>query len=78
MPLARTADLVSAAYRAGSAISAFNVITLESAEAIVSGAEKADRPVILQISENAVKFHHGLLAPIAAASTRSLLRPRLT
>jgi fructose-bisphosphate aldolase, class II len=67
MPLARTADLVSAAYRAGSGLLAFNVITLESAEAIVAGAETADRPVILQISENAVKFHHGRLAPIAAA-----------
>jgi fructose-bisphosphate aldolase, class II len=68
MPLARTADLVAAAYRAGSGVLAFNVITLESAEAIVSGAEKADRPVILQISENAVKFHHGRLAPIATAA----------
>ena len=68
MPLARTADLVSAAHRAGSGVLAFNVITLESAEAIVAGAEKADRPVILQISENAVKFHHGRLAPIAAAA----------
>ena len=69
MPLARTADLVSAAYRAGSGLLAFNVITLESAEAIVAGAEKAHRPVILQISENAVKFHSGRLAPIAAAAT---------
>lgn len=69
MPLARTADLVSAAYRTGSGLLAFNVITLESAEAIVAGAEQADRPVILQISENAVKFHHGRLAPIAAATT---------
>jgi fructose-bisphosphate aldolase, class II len=69
MPLARTADLVSSAYDTGSAILAFNVITLESAEAIVGGAEKAGRPVILQISENAVKFHHGRLAPIAAAAT---------
>src|SRR6478752_4827805 len=69
MPLARTADLVAAAYRAGTGLAAFNVITLESAEAIVAGAEKADRPVILQISENAVKFHHGRLAPIAAATT---------
>ena len=68
MPLARTADLVSAAYQAGSGLVAFNVITLESAEAIVAGAEKADRPVVLQISENAVKFHHGRLAPIAAAT----------
>jgi len=69
MPLARTADLVSAAYRAGSGLLAFNVITLESAEAIVAGAETANRPVILQVSENAVKFHNGRLAPIAAAAT---------
>jgi fructose-bisphosphate aldolase class II len=69
MPLARTADLVAAAYRAGSGIAAFNVITLEYAEAIVAGAEAADRAVILQVSENAVKFHHGRLAPIAAATT---------
>lgn len=69
MPLARTADLVSAAHRAGSGIVAFNVITLEYAESIVAGAESANRPVILQISENAVKFHHGRLAPIAAATS---------
>ncbi len=69
MPLARTADLVAAAYRSGTGVVAFNVITLEYAEAIVAGAEKANRPVILQLSENAVKFHHGRLAPIAAAAT---------
>ena len=69
MPLARTADLVAAAYRAGSGVVAFNVITLEHAEAIVAGAEKANRPVILQISENAVKFHYGRLAPIASETT---------
>ena len=68
MPLARTADLVAAAHRAGTGLAAFNVITLEHAEAIVAGAERAGRPVILQISENAVKFHHGRLGPIAAAT----------
>jgi fructose-bisphosphate aldolase class II len=68
MALARTADLVAAAYRAGTGLAAFNVITLEHAEAIVAGAEQAGRPVILQISENAVKFHHGRLRPIAAAT----------
>ena len=68
MPLARTADLVTAAYRDGSGILACNVITLEHAEAIVTGAERVGRPVILQLSENAVKFHHGRLAPIAAAA----------
>ncbi len=69
MPLARTADLMAAAHRTGTGLAAFNVITLEHAEAIVAGAERAGRPVILQISENAVKFHHGRLAPIAAAVT---------
>lgn len=49
-------------------VGAFNVITIEHAEAIVTGAEAAGRPVILQISENAVRFHGGRLAPIAAAA----------
>lgn len=62
MSLVPTASLVSAP------IAAFNVITLEHAEAIVAGAEAAGRPVILQISENAVKFHGGRLGPIAAAT----------
>lgn len=69
MPIARTADLVAAAHRAGSGLVAFNVITLEHAEAIIAGAERVGRPVVLQISENAVKFHHGRLRPIAAATT---------
>src|SRR5690606_35933345 len=49
-------------------VGAFNVITMEHAEAIVTGAEAACRPVILQISENAVRFHGGRLGPIAAAA----------
>ncbi|MGK5740963.1 class II fructose-bisphosphate aldolase [Micromonospora sp. URMC 103] len=62
MPLVPTGQVVAA----GPAC-AFNVITLEHAEAIVAGAEAAGRAVILQISENAVRFH-GRLAPIAAAT----------
>jgi fructose-bisphosphate aldolase class II len=68
MPIARTADLVAAAHRAGTGVAAFNVITLEHAEAIVDGAALAGRAVILQISENAVKFHRGQLRPIVAAA----------
>lgn len=49
------------------AIGAFNVIHLESAEAIAAGAEQAGRPVIMQISENCVKYH-GSLTPIARAT----------
>jgi fructose-bisphosphate aldolase class II len=61
-----SAGIVGAARAAGSAAVAFNVIGIEHAEAIVTGAEQADRPVILQLSENCVDYH-GALAPIAAA-----------
>jgi fructose-bisphosphate aldolase, class II len=66
--LTPTGEIVAAAQAAGEAAGAFNVITVEHAEAIVTGAESAGRPVILQISQNAVKFHGGRLAPIAAAA----------
>ncbi|MEU1972982.1 class II fructose-bisphosphate aldolase [Microbacterium sp. NPDC019599] len=49
------------------AIGAFNVITLEYAEGIVLGAERAGLPVLLSVSHNAVRFH-GALAPIARGS----------
>ncbi|GIH17567.1 class II fructose-bisphosphate aldolase [Rugosimonospora africana] len=82
MPLVSTANLVvpnaatdlgrgvaaDALSQIGRAIGAFNVITLEHAEAIVAGATAANRPVILQISENAVRFHGGALGPVAAAA----------
>jgi fructose-bisphosphate aldolase class II len=67
MTLTTTAQLLSDAVGAGRGVAAFNVITLESAEAIVTGAESAERPVILQLSENAVKFHHHQIRPLAAA-----------
>ncbi|MFF3560913.1 ketose-bisphosphate aldolase [Streptomyces sp. NPDC002574] len=68
MPLIGTATLVRSARAEGRGAGAFNVITLEHAEAIVAGAEAAGRPVICQISENAVRFHGGALAPIARAT----------
>lgn len=64
MPLVPTANLVVS----GTGVGAFNVITLEHAEAIVAGASAAGRPVILQVSENAVRFHGGALGPVAAAA----------
>jgi fructose-bisphosphate aldolase class II len=66
MALVTTGEIVATARAARSGVAAFNVITVEHAEAIVAGAEAAQRPVILQVSENAVKFH-GRLEPIAAA-----------
>ena len=68
MPLVTTADLVRQASDSRRGVAAFNVITLEHAEAIVLGAARAQTPVVLQISQNAVKFHGGHLQPIAAAT----------
>lgn len=66
MAVTTTARLLAQAARLGRGVGAFNVITLEYAEAIVTGAETAGRPVILQLSENAAKFH-GRLRPVTAA-----------
>ena len=60
-------DLVTEARARQRGIGAFNVVLLEHAEAIVEGAENAALPVILQISQNAAKYH-GSFEPIAAAS----------
>ncbi|MBB5624871.1 fructose-bisphosphate aldolase class II [Sphaerisporangium krabiense] len=59
----RTGDIVAAA---PAGVGAFNVIQLEHAEAIVAGAEAAGAPVVLQISENCVRYH-GALRPIVLA-----------
>ncbi|WP_461030131.1 class II fructose-bisphosphate aldolase, partial [Streptomyces sparsus] len=69
MTLVRTAELMADVRQSGRAVFAFNVITLEHAEAVAAGAEAARRPAILQVSENAVRFHHDRLAPLAAAAT---------
>ena len=65
--LTRTGDIVDSAARLGKGVGAFNVIQLEHAEALVAGAEAAGAPIILQISENTVRYH-GALEPIALAT----------
>lgn len=59
--------MVNLARSKGAAIGAFNVIQLEHAEAIISGANQAQLPVILQISQNAIAYH-GALEPISLAT----------
>ncbi len=68
--LTTTASLVRAATANRTPVLAFNVITLEHVEAVCRAAERTDRPVILQISENAVKYHGGAAA--LAATCRIL------
>ncbi|MGV9693435.1 class II fructose-bisphosphate aldolase [Streptomyces sp. NPDC003444] len=67
MPLTPTDEIARRARAAGTGVGAFNVLQLEHAQAIVTGAENADRPVVLQISENTVRYH-GALEPVALAS----------
>ncbi|MXM64617.1 ketose-bisphosphate aldolase [Streptomyces sp. HUCO-GS316] len=71
MPLVSTGALVSDAAAKHRAVAAFNVITLEHVEAVIAGAEAAKSPVVLQISENAVKFRHGQLLPLARAAVHA-------
>jgi len=74
MSLHSTAELVAAARDGGHAVAAFNVITLEHVEAVVAGAEEAGRPVIIQVSENAVRFHAGQVVPLARAAAAAAER----
>lgn len=73
MTLTTTADLVAAAQDSSAPIFAFNVVTLEHAEAIAAGAAAAGASCILQVSHNTIRFHHGpeaiLAATVAVASS---------
>jgi fructose-bisphosphate aldolase class II len=67
MPLVPTADIVARAAAARTAAVAFNVLHLETAEALAAAAERAGAPLILGISENCIRYHGGL-EPITAAT----------
>ncbi|CAM5261236.1 class II fructose-bisphosphate aldolase [Streptomyces aurantiogriseus] len=68
MPLTTTGELITRARAARTAVAAFNIITLEHIEAVITGAESVGAPVVLQVSENAVKFRQGRLLPLARAA----------
>ncbi|KMS70855.1 fructose-bisphosphate aldolase [Streptomyces viridochromogenes] len=74
MPLVTTGELVTRAATAHSAVAAFNIITLEHVEAVIAGAESVRSPVVLQVSENAVKFRYGRLLPLARAAVTAAER----
>ncbi|MFF8311600.1 class II fructose-bisphosphate aldolase [Streptomyces lydicus] len=67
MPLVPTSSIVDAAREAQVGAAAFNVIHLETAEALVTAAERTGIPLILQISENCVRYH-GSLLPLTRAT----------
>ena len=66
MSLVPIAGIIGPARAAGEGAAAFNVIGIEHAEAIATGAERAGQPVILQLSENCIDYH-GALEPVARA-----------
>ncbi|MEU0136671.1 class II fructose-bisphosphate aldolase [Streptomyces sp. NPDC006296] len=67
MPLMSTGEITHGARAGGTGVGAFNVVQIEHAQAIASGAEAAGLPVILQVSENTARYHGGL-EPIGLAS----------
>ena len=72
MTVARAVDVLVVNQQFQNACGAFNVIQLEHAEAIIAGAQAVELPVIVQISENAVRYHGGL----AAIGTATLIMAR--
>ncbi|MER5213088.1 class II fructose-bisphosphate aldolase [Streptomyces sp. NPDC002838] len=74
MPLVTTGELVTRAAAEQSAVPAFNIITLEHIEAVIAGAESLNAPVVLQVSENAVRFRYGRLLPLARAAVAAAER----
>ncbi len=69
MPLAGLPELLSTAKQGRYGVGAFNVIQLEHAEAIIAGAVASAAPVVLQVSENTIRYH-GSAAPILSACLR--------
>ena len=67
MTLARLSEVMAPAAVSGTGLGAFNVFSIEHAEALTAGAETAGIPVVLQISQNAVRYH-GSLVPIGLAT----------
>ncbi|KNX38771.1 class II fructose-bisphosphate aldolase [Luteipulveratus halotolerans] len=61
MTLARLDDVLVQARAAGRGVGAFNVVQLEHAHGLIAAAEETGLPVVLQISENAARYHGSLL-----------------
>ncbi len=66
MPLVTPHAALRRAHTERRGLAAFNVIQLEHAESYATAAEAAGRTIVLQVSQNAVRYH-GALAPLAKA-----------
>ncbi len=68
--LTTTSQLLDHASTTSTPVLAFNAITLEHAAAIVDGSADAGTPVIIQVSQNAIRYHGGRAAPLLAACAK--------
>ncbi len=67
MSLSPLSTVLEDAATGGRGLAAFNVILLEHAEAYATAAEQTGRPVVMQLSQNCVRYH-GSLRPLALAT----------
>lgn len=58
MALVTTKEMFLKAYKEGYAIGAFNVDNIDVMQGVLAGAEKAKSPVIIAVSQSALKFMH--------------------
>ena len=75
MTVANMAELLRDARSGGYAIGAFNVVTIETAEGIIAGAQDARCPVVVQVSENTSRYHGGLEGIGAACVALAMQAP---
>ena len=75
MTLSPLAPLLAQARSGGRALAAFNVIQIEHAEALAVAAEASALPVVLQISENCVRYHGSLRRSRGHHGDRGGVRP---
>lgn len=66
MPLIDPRPTIAEARGRGHGVGAFNTTLLEHAEALIQGATAASAPLVLQVSENCVRYH-GSLRPLGLA-----------
>ena len=76
MPLVNTQHLLQHAYQHGYAVCAFDVVGLESLQAVMAGAEATSAPVIVSVAESHdQQFNPELLLPAVVAAARLSLVP---
>ena len=66
MSLVSTRQLVESAVATAAAVPAFNILSIEHAEAVAWAADRTGVGLLMQISENAIRYHNGF-APLLAA-----------